>query len=53
VLLRLPHLAVSTVFAFIRLLPTSEVDKDIEILTSRHQLAVLQRQMDAVARQPR
>ena len=40
VLLRLPYLAVSSVFALIRLLPMSEVDKDIEILTLRHQLAV-------------
>jgi hypothetical protein len=46
VLLRLPYLAVSGVFAFIRLLPVSDVDKEIEILTLRHQLAVLQRQMD-------
>ena len=45
-LLRLPYLAVSSVFAFIRLLPMSDVDKDIEILTLRHQLAVLQRQID-------
>ncbi|KPI14607.1 hypothetical protein OK006_3303 [Actinobacteria bacterium OK006] len=40
VLLRLPYLAVSSVFAFIRLLPMSAADKDIEILTPRHQLAV-------------
>jgi transposase len=46
VLLRLPYLAVSSVFAFLRLLPVSDVDKDIEILTLRHQLAVLQRQID-------
>jgi hypothetical protein len=46
VLLRLPYLAVSSVFAFMRLLPMSDVDKDIEILTLRHQLAVLQRQID-------
>ncbi|MGW0633248.1 hypothetical protein [Streptomyces sp. NPDC002758] len=45
-LLPLPYLAVSSVFAFIRLLPMSAVDKDIEILTLRHQLAVLQRQID-------
>lgn len=45
-LLRLPYLAVSSVFAFIRLLPMSAADKDIEILTPRHQLAVLQRQID-------
>ncbi|MFF2479194.1 hypothetical protein [Streptomyces sp. NPDC058066] len=46
VLLRLTYLAVSSVFAFMRLLPMSEVDKEIEILTLRHQLAVLQRQID-------
>jgi putative transposase len=46
VLLRLPYLAVSSVFTFIRLLPMSAADKDIEILTLRHQLAVLQRQID-------
>jgi hypothetical protein len=40
VLLRLPYLAVSSVFALIRLLLMSDVDKDIEILTLRHQLAV-------------
>ncbi|WP_211265779.1 hypothetical protein [Actinacidiphila oryziradicis] len=45
-LLRLPYLAVSSVFALIRLLPISDVDKDMEILTLRHQLAVLQRQID-------
>lgn len=46
VLLRLPYLAVSSVFAFIRLLPMSDMDKGIEILTLRHQPAVLQRQID-------
>ncbi|MFI0964904.1 hypothetical protein ACH4S8_26430 [Streptomyces sp. NPDC021080] len=45
-LLRLPYLAVSSLFAFMRLLPMSAVDKDIEILTLCHQLAVLQRQID-------
>jgi hypothetical protein len=39
VLLRLPYLALTSVFAFIRLLPMSDTDKDIEILTLRHQLA--------------
>src|SRR3954447_18619601 len=33
-------------FAFVRLLPISDADKDVEILTLRHQLAVLQRQID-------
>ena len=46
-LLRLPYLAMSSVFAFVRLLPMSDVDKEIEILTLRHQLAVLQRQIDS------
>jgi hypothetical protein len=46
VLLRLPYLALTSVFAFIRLLPMSDTDKDIEILTLRHQLAILQRQID-------
>ena len=33
-------------FALLRLLPSSDRDKDIEILSLRHQLAVLQRQLD-------
>jgi hypothetical protein len=45
-LLRLSYLALSTVFAFARLLPMSDTDKDVEILALRHQLAVLQRQID-------
>ncbi|MGW6158067.1 hypothetical protein ACWFRM_33820 [Streptomyces sp. NPDC055144] len=45
-LLRLPYLAVSSMFALIRLLPMSNMDKDVEILTLRHQLVVLQRQID-------
>ncbi|WP_246144916.1 hypothetical protein [Actinacidiphila oryziradicis] len=45
-MLRLPYLAVSRVFALMRLLPMTDIDKDIEILTLRHQLAVLQRQID-------
>jgi putative transposase len=44
VLLRLPYLALTSVFTFIRLLPMSDTDKDIEILTLRHQLTILQRQ---------
>jgi putative transposase len=46
VLLRLPYLALTNVFAFMRLLPMSDTNKDIEILTLRHQLGVLQRQID-------
>ena len=43
-LLRLPYLALTNVFIVLRLLPMSDTDKDIEILTLRHQLAILQRQ---------
>ena len=43
-LLRLPYLALSSVFTLIRLWPMTEKDKDAEILVLRHQLAVLQRQ---------
>ena len=45
VLLRLPYLALSSVFTLIRLWPMSEKDQDAEILVLRHQLAVLQRQV--------
>jgi putative transposase len=45
-LLRLPYLALTSVFALIRLLPMSDVDKNVEILALRHQLAVLQRQTE-------
>lgn len=43
-LLRLPYLALTGMVALLRLLPKATTDKDIEILTLRHQLAVLQRQ---------
>jgi len=46
VLLRLPYLALTNVFAFVQLLPMSDVDKNIEILALRHQLTVRQRQID-------
>ena len=46
VLLRLSYLAVSSMFTVLRLLPASDTEKDIEILALRHQLAVLQRQID-------
>jgi putative transposase len=46
VLLRLPYLALTSVLAALRLLPVSDTDKDVEILTLHHQLAVLQRQAD-------
>ena len=45
-LLRLPYLMLTSVFTFIRLLPMSDIDKNIEILTRRHQLAILQRKID-------
>ncbi|MGW7603028.1 integrase core domain-containing protein [Streptomyces antimycoticus] len=43
-LLRLAYLAATNALAFLRLLPMSDRDKDIEILVLRHQLLVLQRQ---------
>jgi putative transposase len=46
VLLRLPYLALTSVVTLIRLLPMSDSDKNVEILALRHQLAVLQRQID-------
>jgi putative transposase len=45
-LLRLPYLALTTVFTLIRLLPMSDSDKNVEIPTLRHQLTILQRQID-------
>jgi putative transposase len=45
VLLRLVYLSVTNVFALLRLLPTSDRDKDAEILALRHQITVLQRQL--------
>jgi len=46
VLLRLAYLGVANMFALLRLLPMSSRDKDTEILALRHQLLVLQRQLD-------
>jgi putative transposase len=46
VLLRLTYLAVTNVFAPLRLLPMSDHGKDIEILALRHQIGVLERQLD-------
>jgi putative transposase len=37
VLLRLAYLGVTNVFAFLRLLPVSGRDKDVEILVVRHE----------------
>jgi putative transposase len=45
VLLRLAYLTVTNTFAFMRLLPRSDRDKEIEILVLRHQLTILQRQV--------
>ena len=41
---RLAYLAVTNAFSFIRLLPMSDREKEIEILVLRHQLTILQRQ---------
>jgi hypothetical protein len=46
VLLRLAYQGVTNAFALLRLLPPGDRDKDIEILSLRHQLAMLQRQLD-------
>jgi transposase InsO family protein len=46
VLLRLAYLGITNAFALLRLLPGSDHDKNAEILALRHQLAVLQRQLD-------
>ena len=45
-LLRLAYLGITNAFALLRLLPGSDRNKDVEILALRHQLAVLQRQLD-------
>jgi hypothetical protein len=42
VLLRLAYLGVTNAFALLRLLPTSDRDKDVEILALRHQLTMLE-----------
>ena len=44
-LVRLAYLAVSNAFTALRLLSMSDREKDIEILTLRHQNSVLQRQI--------
>ena len=43
--LRLAYLAVTNMFAVLRLLPMSDRDKNTEILALRHQIAVLERQL--------
>jgi transposase len=45
VLLRLAYLGVTNALAMLRLLPMSDQAKDTEILTLRHQITVLQRQL--------
>jgi transposase InsO family protein len=45
VLVRLAYLAVSNAFTALRLLPMGDREKDIEILSLRHQITVLQRQL--------
>ncbi|MFG2044791.1 hypothetical protein [Dactylosporangium sp. NPDC048998] len=45
-LLRLAYLGITNAFTLLRLLPGGDRDNDIEILSLRHQLAVLQRQLD-------
>ncbi|SMD27363.1 hypothetical protein SAMN05661093_10966 [Kibdelosporangium aridum] len=44
-LLRLAYLGLTNTFTLLRLLPTTDRNKDIEILVLRHQIAVLQRQL--------
>ncbi|MET7505164.1 hypothetical protein [Streptomyces microflavus] len=44
-LLRLTYLAVTNVFAMLRLLPMSDRDMDVEVLALRHQITVLERQL--------
>lgn len=44
-LLRLAYLTVTITFAALRIVPTSDRDKDVEILALRHQIAVLERQL--------
>jgi hypothetical protein len=45
VLLQLAYLGVTNALALLRLLPTSDRDKDAEVLALRHQITVLQRQL--------
>ncbi|MFE5586369.1 integrase core domain-containing protein [Kitasatospora sp. NPDC056531] len=45
-LLRLAYLGVTNAFAMLRLLPMSDREKDMEILALRHQITVLQRQLN-------
>lgn len=45
-LLRPAYLGVTNALALLRLLPMSNRDKDTEILAPRHQIMVLERQLD-------
>jgi hypothetical protein len=45
-LLRLAYLGITNAFALLRLPPGGDRDKGIEILSLRHQIAVLQRHLD-------
>ncbi|GAA1286052.1 hypothetical protein OG758_12040 [Streptomyces sp. NBC_01474] len=45
-LLRLTYLGVKNAFALLRLMSMSDRDKYVEILTLRHQIAVLERQLN-------
>jgi hypothetical protein len=47
VLLRCTYLAVTNLFALLRLLPSAGQDKNAEILALRHQITVLRRQLGA------
>jgi len=44
--LRLAYLTTSNMFAVLRLLPMTDREKDAEILVLRHQITVLERQLD-------
>lgn len=45
-LLRLAYLGIANAFAMLRLLPMSDREKDVEILALRHQIGVLERQLN-------
>jgi putative transposase len=45
VLLRFAYLGVTNIFAMLRLLPTNDRAKDIQILALRHQIMVLERRL--------
>jgi hypothetical protein len=46
VLLRLAYLGVTNALAMLRLLPMSDRAKDVEILVLRHQITILERQLN-------